>query len=325
MPANDLGKFLKYSPEKKEVFFDVEKTISQTVDHAEKLGMKGILLTLLADDFFRENKGSISASVMYTKSVVPPHNHDYFEINYVISGKCVEYIGNRTFILDEGDFLFMPPVVHHAPNPVGDSICVNILMKSEWVSTLENRIITYDLDSFLTRMQKQNTYMVFKAKEKKAFSTANELYNLFIDRKSKPYRELFAENLAEKLLLELSECDFSETYYTSPVPRVSSDTHSAILQYITNNISTATLSDVADHFGYSKTHLSRLIKNHTGNGFSKYIMLQRILRAEQLLSKTDIPIGKIPAMIGLDSNEYFSRVFKKYNNVSPFQYRNMHK
>ena len=325
MPANDLGKFMKYSPQKDEICFDVEKAISQTVDHAEKLKLKGIRLTLLADDFFGENKGSISARIMYTGAIVPPHNHDYFEINYVISGKCVEYIGNRTFILDEGDFLLMPPAVHHAPNPVGDSKCVNILMKSDWISRLEKRIIAYDLDSFLTRMQKQNTYMVFKAKNRDAFNTANRLCGLFDGGESKHYRELCAENLAEKLLLELSECDFSETYYTSPAPRVTADIHSALLQYISDNISTASLSDVADHFGYSKTHLSRLIKNHTGNGFSTFIMLQRMLRAEQLLSKTDIPIGKIPAMIGLDSKEYFSRMFKRFNNVSPSEYRQKQK
>lgn len=321
MPVNDFGKFLKYSPEKKDVFYDVENTISQTVDHAEKLKLKGIRLTLLADDFFGENKGNVAARIMYTGSIVPPHNHDYFEINYVISGKCVEYIGNRTFVLDEGDFLLMPPVVHHAPNPVGNSKCVNILIKNNWISALEKRIIAYDLDSIFTRMQKQNTYMVFNAKNKEAFETANLICSIFEGNKKRRYHELYAESLTEKLLLELAECDFSETYYTSPGPHVTADIHNAILQYIIDNISTATLKNVANHFGYSQSHLSRLIKNHTGNGFSTYIMLQRMLRAEQLLSKTDIPIGKIPAMIGLDSKEYFSRMFKKYNNITPSEYR----
>ena len=325
MPVNDLDKFLKYSPPKKEIVFDIEKTISQTVDHAEKLKLKGLHLTLLADDFFRENKGNVEARIMYTGSIVPPHNHNYFEINYVISGKCVEYIGNRAFVLAEGDFLFMPPAVQHTPNPVGNSKCVNILMKSNWISALEKRIIAYDLDSFLTHMQKQNTYMIFNAKHKDAFKTANQLSSIFDSGKKMRYNELYAESLTEKLLLELAECNSTEIYYASLGPHFITDIYSAILQYITDNISTATLKDVANHFGYSQTHLSRLIKNHTGNGFTTYVTLQRMLRAEQLLSKTDIPVGKIPAMIGLDSKEYFSRVFKKYNNVSPTQYRKEHR
>ena len=50
-------------------------------------------------------------------------------------------------------------------------------------------------------------------------------------------------------------------------------------------------------------------------------MLQRMLRAEQLLLQTDTPIGKIPELVGLDSKEYFSRVFKRYNDVTPSEYR----
>lgn len=326
MPVNDLGKFSKYSPEKKEIFFDVERTISQTVDHAEKLRLKGINLTLLADDFFRKNKGNVSASIMFTGCVVPPHNHDYFEINYVISGKCVEYIGGSTFILNEGDFLLMPPSVYHAPNPVGNSKCVNILIRSDWIGGVEKKLIAYDLDSFLTRMQKQNTYMIFFAKNSTAFETANHMTDMFEDGKARPrYYELYAESLALKLLLELSECSYTETFYSSSKKCISGNMTEAILQYIKDNISTAELESTADHFGYSPSHLSRLIKNHTGNGFATYIMLQRMLRAEQLLSKTDIPIGKIPAMIGLESKEYFSRVFKKFNNISPSEYRKISK
>ena len=322
MPVNDLGKFMKYSPQKKEIVFDVDKTVSETVNHAEKLKLKDISLTLLADDFFRENLGNISASIMYTGSVIPPHNHDYFEINYVISGKCAQYIGGNTFILEEGDFLLMPPSVCHAPGVVGNSKCVNILMRSEWIRSLEKKLIAYDLDSFITRMQRQNTYMVFSAKDGRAFESANSLTEMFENKNSRTrYHELYAESLALKMLLELSECKCTETFYTSPKPYVSGNIPEAILQYIKDNISTAELESTADHFGYSPSHLSRLIKKHTGNGFSAYIMLQRMLRAEQLLSKTDIPIGKIPAMIGLDSKEYFSRMFKRFNNVSPSEYR----
>jgi len=326
MPINDFGKFSKYSPPKKEIVYDAEKTASELVSHAEKLRMKNINLTLLADDFFRDSRGVVASSVMFTGAIIPPHNHDYFEINYVISGQCVEYIGNRAFILEEGDFLLMPPAVSHAPGPVGHSKCVNVLMKCDWISSIEKRLIAYDLNNFLTRIQKQNTYMVFKAKDKPAFETAKFMSNACSDKeKQHNYHDIYTESLALKMLIELSECNCTETFYTSPKPHIAGNVSEAILQYIKDNLSAADLESTADHFGYSPSHISRLIKKHTGNGFSTYIILQRILRAEYLLAKTDIPIGRIPAIIGLDSKEYFSRVFKKYNNVSPQQYRSMQK
>jgi AraC-like DNA-binding protein len=50
-----------------------------------------------------------------------------------------------------------------------------------------------------------------------------------------------------------------------------------------------------------------------------------MVAAEHLLSKTDMPIREIAVSTGLESPEYFSRVFKKYNGVSPMQYRKEHR
>lgn len=326
MPVNDFDKFRKYAPIKEAEYLGVEKNFSALIDNAEKFNLKGVQLTLLADDFFGEDKGSVSAQFMSTETHIPPHNHDFHEINYVISGKCAQYIGGRTFVLEEGDFLFMPPSVFHASAPVDDSICVNILLKSKFVSDFEKKLISYDLDNYLTRMQKQNTYMVFKAKGLLADDTAKGLTEYFKSKENQlRYHDLYAERLVEKLLLELSECESEETAFSAKRYFSTTDISAIILQYIRDNISSATRESVADHFGYSPIHLSRIIKKHTGNSFSTFILLQRMLRAEHLLTQTDISIGKIPAMIGLDSKEYFSRAFKKYNNVSPRQYRNMHK
>ena len=322
MPLNDFEKFRKYAPKLDTEHIGVENTISRLVDNAEKFKLKKIQLTLLADDFFKDNKGLVSASIMSKESLVPPHNHDYYEINYVISGQCVEYIGDRAFVLNEGDFLLMPPSVFHTSESVDNSICANILLKSKLVSDLEKKLIAYDLDNYLTRMQKQKSYMVFNAKQTRAFKTANHLLEHFGNKQTHTkHKNLYAESLAFTLLLELAECDFDEIAFSNKKQFPTTDVSGAILQYIRDNISSATLESVSSYFGYSPAHLSRIIKKHTGNGFATFIMLQRMLRAEQLLLQTDTPVGKIPELIGLDSKEYFSRVFKRYNNVTPSEYR----
>lgn len=325
MPINDFEKFRKYAPKRDMEYVGVEKTISRLVDNAEKFKLKGVQLTLLADDFFLESDGLVSASIINNNNIVPPHNHDYYEINYVITGKCVEYIGNKVLLLDEGDFLFMPPSVYHTSDPVDDSICVNILLRSKLVGDFEKKFIACDIDNYLTRMQKQKSYIIFKGKKSRAVETANLMPELFDDeQKHTGYRKLYAESLAFKLLLELAECDFEETAFSPQKQFSTTDISGAILQYIRDNISSATLENVSSYFGYSPAHLSRIIKKHTGNSFATFLLLQRMIRAEQLLSQTSTPIGKIPELIGLDSKEYFSRVFKRYNNISPSEYRKIY-
>ena len=325
MPKNDFNKYLKYSLVRDQSSFDVEKTTAELIDHCEKSLMKNISFTLLADDRFKECTGNIRAGKM-GRSVYPPHNHDFYEINYVDTGKCVEYIGSRAFVLNEGDFLILPPTVYHASYPVGDSKCVNIIIKSEWLSSAARQLSTYKSDSFLTRLQMQNSYMVFTAKDSAAFDTAKQLMSVFADKENNsPYRDLYAECIVLKMLLELSECTCTETFYTLPKKRISNDTTEDVLRYIKDNLSTVTLESTASHFGYSTSHLSKLIKKYTGDSFATYLAVERMVRAEYLLAKTDIAITKIPAIIGIESKEYFSRSFKKYNNVSPRQYRKEHR
>lgn len=325
MPKRDFHKYNKYSLIRDETDFDVEKVTAELIDHCEKSLMKNISFTLLADDRFKEGPGNIRVGKMGI-AVYPPHNHDFFEINLVQSGKCVEYIGSRAFVLDEGDFLIMPPSVYHASHPVGNSKCTNIIIKSEWISGAERHLSTYAPDSFLTRLQKQNSYMVFTAKDCAAFDTAKQLITIFANKEnSSPYRDPYIECVVLKMLLELSESACTETFYTLPKKRISTNTTEDVLQYIKDNLSSVTLESTAAHFGYSAAHLSKLIKKYTGNSFSTYLGVERIVRAEHLLAKTDIAITKIPAIIGIESKEYFSRVFKKYNNVSPREYRKIHR
>ena len=324
MPKNDLQTFTDYVSKNKIQEFDVEKTISQTIENTEKFKFKNSRLTLLACHFFHEERSNICASYMFLGDIVPPHNHDYYEINYVVSGKCVEYIADRVFILEEGDFLLMPPCVTHSPAPVGNSRCANMLFRAEWIGDFEKKILTYNLDSFLTRMQRQNSYMVFNAKDTAAFFTAEQITQYFENKSGYlQHHELYAHSLAEKFLLELAECPFNETLYVSRKLPITANFYEYLLQYIIDNISSISLESTSYHFGYSPVHISRIIKKHTGYSFKTFLMLQRILCAEEYLIKTDIPISRIASLIGLDSKEYFSRVFKKYNNITPSEYRRL--
>ena len=326
MPVRDLQTFTKYVSKNMVRDFDVDKTISQTIENTEKFKIKNIQLTLLAAHHFDDNHGNVYAGYMYTGDIIPPHNHDYYEINYVISGKCVEYIADRVFVLEEGEFLIMPPSVTHSPAPVGDSCCVNMLFRAEWVSSFEQKMLPYNRSSFLTQLLKQNSYMVFDAKNTAAFSTACNITEYFKNKDGfLRNHELYADALGEKFLLELAECSFSETSYATQKNYAYSTVFEAILHYIVDNISTTDIESTANHFGYTPTHITRIIKKHTGFNFKTYLMLQRILRAEDYLLKTDIPISEIASLIGLDSAEYFSRVFKRFNNITPSQYRKTRK
>ena len=84
-----------------------------------------------------------------------------------------------------------------------------------------------------------------------------------------------------------------------------------------------TLESVAEHFFLNKHYLARLFKEQYGVSVNGYLTQVRITRAKQMLRFTDKPIALIGAECGLDDANYFSRIFKKVEGVTPKQYRDL--
>lgn len=86
-----------------------------------------------------------------------------------------------------------------------------------------------------------------------------------------------------------------------------------------------TLEEVASVAGYSKFHFSRIFKQLTNISFYKYVNLQRIKYAEELLLNPDLSISKIAIACGYSSTSAFIRMFKQLKNCTPTDYKELHK
>ena len=80
------------------------------------------------------------------------------------------------------------------------------------------------------------------------------------------------------------------------------------------------VEDIATHFGYSRSRLSTLYKQHTGMGLNKAINMEKHLKARQLLIETDYSVSEISAMLGFSSPQYFTNTFEKSTGMSPSNY-----
>ncbi|OLR65104.1 response regulator transcription factor [Peptoniphilus porci] len=85
------------------------------------------------------------------------------------------------------------------------------------------------------------------------------------------------------------------------------------------------LDQIAMVVGYSKSHFSRMFKEHIGINFSKYLIKTRINNAEKLIINSDKPIYEISIDVGFNDYSYFSKVFKENYELSPKEYRNKFK
>ncbi|MBY0598584.1 helix-turn-helix domain-containing protein [Bacillus bingmayongensis] len=94
------------------------------------------------------------------------------------------------------------------------------------------------------------------------------------------------------------------------------------LDYISKNIyNEITLNNLAESVGVNPSYLSKLFKNEVGIPLSEYVQSERIDEAKKLLTLTTYSLSEICAWLNFNDQSYFIKVFKKFTNMTPRQYR----
>lgn len=100
----------------------------------------------------------------------------------------------------------------------------------------------------------------------------------------------------------------------------------ALLSYLDEHIYDPylSLSLIADEFKTSESRVSRQIKLLTGSNFLDYVNKKRIARAREILvDNLEININAVALQVGYSNDITFRRLFKKFNGVSPGEYRTL--
>lgn len=82
-----------------------------------------------------------------------------------------------------------------------------------------------------------------------------------------------------------------------------------------------TLEELAELSGVTPEHFCKIFHRSMNMRPFEYVARRRIQEAKLLLETTDVPIADIGAAVGYRDKSYFGYVFRKYENVSPSQFR----
>lgn len=98
---------------------------------------------------------------------------------------------------------------------------------------------------------------------------------------------------------------------------------SKVREYIQTNMDKSiSLTELAQQVHLNPSYLSRLYKSITGYGITEYTASLRNEKAKKLLKETNMKIQDISNAVGYQSGVAFIRFFKKYNDITPQEYRN---
>ncbi|WP_062320468.1 response regulator [Halolactibacillus sp. JCM 19043] len=81
------------------------------------------------------------------------------------------------------------------------------------------------------------------------------------------------------------------------------------------------LETICDEIAVSKNYFSYLFKREVGMNLWQYLTEYRLKKAKRLLLESELKSYEIAFQVGYDNPSYFSMVFKKYEGMTPNQYR----
>ena len=98
----------------------------------------------------------------------------------------------------------------------------------------------------------------------------------------------------------------------------------AVRQYLWQHFAEKiTLDELGVRFNVNPHYLQKQFKRYIGQSPTEYLIYLRILKAKELMRTTSKSIGEIAYDVGIGNLGYFTRLFKKLENQTPQQYRNL--
>lgn len=106
---------------------------------------------------------------------------------------------------------------------------------------------------------------------------------------------------------------------------VNSTLAESISEFLDKNVeSQLRLNDVARHFHISRAHLIHIFRETYKQTPYDYFLKQKIKLANEMIINTNMQIQEIATKLAFTDSHHFSTAFKKFNGISPKEYRNKH-
>lgn len=268
---------------------------------------------------------SDSFEIVYRKSsnssFVLPHTHDALEIYFTLTDLPNVLLNDTVSGVPKCSLIIIPPYcVHQLYNQeqiVYERyiISVNYL----WLST-----VFYTHPTITSHISQVSPFIVTLTEaERQSFQDKLRDFLEYSDASSIAYYADFFGLLAtlDKMISQNHRRGKNDYLTVSK----SQDMVNRIIAYINEHLQeNITLNDIAAHFYMNKDYLARLFKQHTHSTIGHYIALQKVSKAQNLLT-TGLSVAQVQEQMGFTSYEYFFRFFKKMTGMSPSQYRKNHR
>lgn len=254
------------------------------------------------------------------RDATPCHAHDFLSLIFILNGDAQYEIGGKIYPVSSGTlFICNPEVTHH-----------RILLKNQRIEEFQAGITGLGLKGLPAN------YLIPPGEEPHHtfFSYGQAFFNGIEEIMAEQQRNDEASVLMLKcIVMKLLVYIIKERY----VPSAGQEKNvfflerydktamvNNILAFINENyMKPVSLAKISENTYLSPIYVSRVFKETTGESPISYLIRVRLSKACELLIGNGASIREIARQVGYEDAYYFSKLFKKYYEVSPMAYRKM--
>ncbi|MEY2349117.1 AraC family transcriptional regulator [Lentilactobacillus buchneri] len=299
-------------------FFESE-FFSQTVIHPEQNGNSNSKLIY---------PPHLNSEIVVFKHLrylpIMEHTLEFVKISYVLNGHCKFFLNGKTYDLEQGDLVIVPPNLKQAFFcNADDDIVVNIIMRRSSFEDAFSPLLMEqnDISNFFLRMLYRREFsqlvLVHCDNDKEI---EHIIFGLYMESQASMHGSQIILNSYVLLLFGQIIRNHADDA-TILEGNIDEQPVSNIIQYIRVNRKDVNLESLAQHFNLSEGHISRFIKRETGYSFSQLLRDIKMREAAKLLISTKMSIEEIIDKVGYTDVSHFYKNFKKIFGVTPAEYR----
>lgn len=273
----------------------------------------------------------------------PLHQHDFYELMFVLDGEIIQRIEDREFSYQAGTCCLLNRNLRHAEKFTGEAMVLFINFSTEFIQEIlhscetalfqqENEIKESDIFTFLSgdmQTPGKKSYLDFfpNIHNTHVLSELHKLADSFI-------RTLLFPSFGSTYLVKALLCSVfhllsaKQQYHTTQVTLDSAADFllfcrvSHVLEDTDGRINR---QELGNRFHYTGDYLNRIVKKYSGMSLFDYSMTFCMEKAKYLLAHTDATISSIAEELKFTNRTHFYNLFKKDCGMTPREYRKAHK
>ena len=249
--------------------------------------------------------------------------HDFWEMVYVDKGQVEICRDDEIITLGQGEIIFHRPNEFHSIRSLRSApnfFVISFVSNSPAMMYFEKYRTTLDktLKSFLASIIIETEKTFYIPKNDPLLKKLRKKENAAIGG------EQLIKTYLEQLLILLVRNINKKNESTVFPSKESMENHLivAVKEFIDKRVGEVfKVSELCAEIGYSKSYLSRLFHEQTGETIAAYATRMKIKRARQLIREGRLNFAQISDELAFDNPQYFSRVFKRIVKMTPTEFR----